>query len=1310
MTEFTSPQEYPGTEPTISTSSVGKDTAEDFFAFPLSPAQERMWYADRRNPGNPAYNGAFRWMLEGPVDPALVERTFNEITRRHEALRTKFTVANGSPVQVVSPHLRLRVGIKDLRSLDPTPREAEMDRICAETACQPFDLETDDLIRVDLLRMEDKRWILMLTTHHLVTDGWSIGLIMEEFQKIYGSFAANSESSLIPLPIQYPDYALWIRERFSSAEFARQLSYWTNKLSGYERLEVPPDFPRPAEHTTNAAIVSTLLTRELTDALKEVSNRQGGTMFVTSLSACMALLRRYTGKQDIGVGSPLAGRNRTDVENLIGLFVNHIILRNSAAGDPTFLDFEKQVRETVWEAFGNQDIPFENVLKALKPSGDAVREPFFLINFICQREYGRASEFVFEFAGIRMSTMPSKSQGALYDLNFFMVEREAGWRLSIEYNTDLYAETTTQKMLSDFRETLEGIASDPSRRLSELVPSRERLAPTGTDLLVGAAIAGAAGEVAPTACSGLEVFVMPASVVQERFWLLSKFAPGNPAFHMPACVRLTGTLSVEALQGSVRALVERHEILRTTFEEIDGKLNQVIFSIRATTLDVTNLEKRDLATSQLTLDRAIKKEVERPFDLGKGPLFRVKLLRIDTEQHVLIVTLHHIIADGWSHNVFQQELWSFYEAFSHGSKPALPMLPIQYGDVSAWQREWLGSEQAREHLEFWTKDLAAPLGILDFPTDHPPSRRISPSGGLETFLIADELAARLKTQSQSESVTMFVMMMACFVMLLSRYAGQEDIIVGSPVANRRPETEALIGPFAGPVAIRVNLSGNPVLRDVLNRVREATLNGLSHAELPFEVLLDKLKVRSVHGRNPLFQFYLFYQMAFLKPRQLDRLAIAPLPTVGLGTPFEIQIGIIERAEGIRLQLEYNADLFEQATIQRILLDYRAILQAMLDNPGQHLSELKVSAQPTLKAVETVNHVPTLSPSLARNDIERKLTNLWEELLGVKPIGIHQSYFDLGGNSLLAVRLFSRIHKEFNLSLPLATLFEAQTIAKLSCALTDRTRSPDWNLLVPIQTAGSRPPFFCIHGGGGNVLIYRALSQHLGKDQPFYGVQSQGLDGKHPLLTRIEDMAELYVREIRRVQPHGPYFLGGYCMGGTIALEMAQRLTAEGEKVALLALFDTVNWAKVRRISFYDRLSYQVQRLVFHCLNFGLLDFKDKIEFIDEKLQILRSRSSVWRGMLSSRLGSKSETSLLAEIWETNDRAILEYVPAPYPQTITDFRPVKQYSQYLGTAMDWQDLARRHEIVTLPVYPAGMLVEPFVKNLAMALKGAIDNSL
>jgi thioesterase domain-containing protein/acyl carrier protein len=504
---------------------------------------------------------------------------------------------------------------------------------------------------------------------------------------------------------------------------------------------------------------------------------------------------------------------------------------------------------------------------------------------------------------------------------------------------------------------------------------------------------------------------------------------------------------------------------------------------------------------------------------------------------------------------------------------------------------------------------------------------------------------------------------------------------------------------------------------VLNKVRDTTFNALSHSELPFELLLEKLNIRSVHGRNPLFQFYLFSQAAFLQPRKVRDLTVRPMPTVGLGTPFELQMGIIERSEGVRLQLEYNADLFDRPTIERILLDFCTILRLLATKLDTRVDEIVLA--PPLAGPHGPH--PTLSPAATdpagssfsdepQNETEKRLARIWQRLLGIESVGRHHNYFELGGTSLGAVRLFAEIQKECKVQLPLAALFEAQTIAELARLLNKDDSTTGWSSLVPIQTKGSRPPFFCVHGGGGNVLIYRALSNHLGMDQPFYGLQSQGLDGCQPLLTRVEDMAALYVRELQRVQPHGPYFLGGYCMGGTVALEMAQQLRARGEKIALLALFDTANWAEVLRNGFLEKTVYQTERLLFHLRNFGLLDYRRKVEFIKDKLNVLSSRKDVWRGWFTKRFGRQSEFALLARIWEINDQSILDYKPSFYAGTLTDFRPLQQYSQYHGAPMDWGKIVHKHEIVTLPVYPAGMLVEPFVQDLAQALRKSMDANI
>src|ERR1700722_1411956 len=366
--------------------------------------------------------------------------------------------------------------------------------------------------------------------------------------------------------------------------------------------------------------------------------------------------------------------------------------------------------------------------------------------------------------------------------------------------------------------------------------------------------------------------------------------------------------------------------------------------------------------------------------------------------------------------------------------------------------------------------------------------------------------------------------------------------------------------------------------------------------------------------------------------------------------------------------------------------------------------------------EPTTDLPSAPINKLEDDTSRQLTRIWQELLSVESIGLDQNYFDLGGDSVLAVHLFAQIEKTFQVKLPLATLFEAPTIRELAQILRSEVPSSGWSPLVAIQPSGSRPPFFCIHGAGGNVLIYRELSQNLGSDQPFYGLQSQGLDGTRPPLTRIEDMAALYVNAIQRRQPRGPYLVGGYCGGGVIAYEVAQQLRSEGEEIALLALFDTMNFSKIRPPSMWGWTYYAGERLAFHAANFMRLDFEGKTSFFREKMQVLKNSLPVWWGMILSKFQKDSgsvgsESRVLGNIWQANDLACQKYVPKPFPGVVTDFRPLTQYRAFNKPDAKWDQLALKGEtIVVLPVYPAGMLLEPFVKHLAVALRQAIDRAI
>lgn len=373
----------------------------------------------------------------------------------------------------------------------------------------------------------------------------------------------------------------------------------------------------------------------------------------------------------------------------------------------------------------------------------------------------------------------------------------------------------------------------------------------------------------------------------------------------------------------------------------------------------------------------------------------------------------------------------------------------------------------------------------------------------------------------------------------------------------------------------------------------------------------------------------------------------------------------------------------------------------------------------LMAGRTAQDVETLAKVLTadgeREKIVAELTGIWQNLLGVPSIAPDQNYFELGGDSPLAVQLFTRIEKAFHVKLPLATLFEAPTIDELSQILGQDARGSAWSSLVPIQSVGSRPILFCVHPHGGNVLVYRALSRHLGYDQPFYGLQAQGLDGSSKPLTRIEDMAARYVKDIRRVQPHGPYFLGGYCMGGAIAYEMAQQLLASGETTALVAMFDTMNWEGTSLLSLWEKFIYNCERTFFHIENFLSLNASAKRVFFREKVQTLRGRIPVFWSTLVDKFSGHhafetNEARVLGEIWRANLKAYMDYSPKPYRGPVTDIRPAKQYRSCNKSELKWERLAQGgQEITVLPVNAPAILTEPFVKHLAGVLRVSIDKA-
>jgi thioesterase domain-containing protein/acyl carrier protein len=450
---------------------VAEATSTEEYLFPCSVVQRTCWYLDRMSPGTPANNIAVRFRLEGILDVPVLERALKEVILRHEVLRTRFISVDGEPKQLVEAEAKFWFPLVDLRRLPEEGRLAEAERLSSEEARLGFDIEAGPLFRGKLIQLADQEFILLLTMHHIISDGWSIGVVTDEMGQLYELLAQGMAPSLDPLPLQYADYACWQQEWTGGGELDQKLEQLKSRLDGFTPISIETDFERPALPISKGEIRSIVLPRSLTDSLKRFSDQRGCTLFVTMLSAFGVLMALESSQTDLAIRTQVSGRDQVELESLIGWFVNSIILRMDASGDPSFKDLVDRTRQVVLESFEYQNVPFERLMEVIRPKLVNPRQLPFQVNFIFQRDFVRP----WERAGLKMTAIPSKSTGTFVDLNFFLVERKDGWRASMDINKDVFDPQIGDFLLDKYRKVLEAVANNPEVRISEIVvPVRDR--------------------------------------------------------------------------------------------------------------------------------------------------------------------------------------------------------------------------------------------------------------------------------------------------------------------------------------------------------------------------------------------------------------------------------------------------------------------------------------------------------------------------------------------------------------------------------------------------------------------------------------------------------------------------------------------------------------------------------------------------------------------------------------------------------------------------------------------------------------------
>ena len=836
----------------------------------------------------------------------------------------------------------------------------------------------------------------------------------------------------------------------------------------------------------------------------------------------------------------------------------------------------------------------------------------------------------------------------------------------------------------------------------------------------------------------------PLSLVQERLWLLEQFTPGQITYNTPSAHTLLGPLDIELFSRAFDALVQRQAVMRTSIGTLGGEAFQVIHDhVETGLLPVIDLAYLPREQREADAIRQMKEMIHQPMDLGQPPLFVVRLFKIEDHHHLMFFMPHHAIWDGWSFDLMYADLAELYAARLEKRTPVLPELPVSYGDYAAWHREWVNGPEYARQLAFWRDRLGRDRDVGEqamraLPTDKPRKPGMSGISDPYDIAIKRELVDKLHATALKLDSTVFVAMLTVYYALIWGVSDQRDLIIATPVRGRNSdETEHLMGYFTNTLPLRVRLDPEQSFAETLRSIKEVLLDSFANPEVRLEDLMRELSVQSAGGGGHVLYHAMFsFQDVRQRVVQWGNVKHVRKELAAPGATQDLGLWLVESEAGISGAVVYNSDTVLEETAAMLWQRYHGMLESLVRDPSQSIASLArfddglprlmgrsehadipaaASVVATPQGVDTGTGTVKLDEAGDIDPLAASMSAIWSELLGVERVGLDDDFFALGGHSLQAVQMFHRMGRLLKVNLPLATLFMAPTIRLLAAAyreagaqvpgavVAQAGRDP-WAPLVPIRHGSGDTPLFFAHAVGGNCLNYRALAIGMPADMPVYGLQAQGLDGRTPPSAHIEEMAARYVKEIRKVQPNGPYYLAGGSMGGMIAYEMAQQLKAAGEEIALLGLIDTSSY-------YGERLRAQAAQPLSH-----MQRFRQRLRGLSVG-EALRAMANMPRVRLAAARDRRRVIALrqsgepvphdlrYADVEATHLRAYRDYVVRPYPGKLTLFRAEQQHPE-LGSDpfLGWEGVAGEVEVFPVPGSHSGIVEKP---ELQASLSQVID---
>jgi thioesterase domain-containing protein/NRPS condensation-like uncharacterized protein len=810
---------------------------------------------------------------------------------------------------------------------------------------------------------------------------------------------------------------------------------------------------------------------------------------------------------------------------------------------------------------------------------------------------------------------------------------------------------------------------------------------------------------------------IPLSLTQQRLWFLYQLEGKSSAYNIPLALEMKGVLQVNALNKAIAEIVRRHQILRTNFQLIDDNPVQIINPTRDIPLEIVDLRSLSESERNTKLQRLMETEIHRPFDLTQESLLRATLFQQTPDSQILLVNMHHIISDGWSLEVFVSELSAIYTAIVNQQPSPLPKLSIQYTDFAHWQREYLQGEIFETQLDYWREQLAQLPPLLELPTDKPRPAIQTYHGGIERFELSLELTNQLKTIGKKSGSTLFMTLLAAFATLLSRYSNSQDIAIGSPIANRnRTELEPLIGFFVNTLVLRTNLEGKPSFEELLQRVRQTTLDAYAHQDIQFDKLVEILQPERSLSHNPLFQVMFVLQNGTVKTQETSALSITPLAVDQVTAQFDLTLSMEETEAGLTGFWQYNRDLFEGETIQRLAANFQILLEQMVTFPEKPVAALSLLAEE-----ERDRLLVQFNPQEQEYFQDCCIHQLFEEQVKLDPDRVavvfedqQLTYLNQTPSAflqLIQVEESANITPKLNLryvifggeALELQSLrpwFERHSDHEPQLVnmygITETTVHVTYR---PITMSNLEKPSSVIGCPIPDLQLYL-----------LNGLSIEMIDDSQHWFERIEELVALYIKEIKTVQPQGPYYFGGISFGGMVALEAAQQLQAQGEKVALLALLDT--WGPNAYVPHpnYKRFFTHLRKFAHSKLKYTFSKLSDKPNKVK---QSFADRDQFDLDFSHQHYQDKNNKKF-NKVTQTYLKARQNYVPQRYSGEITLFKSTNndEMSAFgdFDDKLGWGELAAGGlDIVNVPGDHLGILKEPHVAILASRLQKCLEEA-